>query len=254
MYTGPGQQLGPPWVVYNLAELCALLPLRILLFQLVSGNKPRIMNFDIIVAADSHIKYATEISSLIKKASAQRGTGIANRTPAYIEQKIHSGQAIIALEQDQLAGFCYIETWDHHRFVANSGLIVSEDYRHQGLAFKIKKKAFELSRKKYPEAKLFGITTSLPVMKINSTLGYQPVTFSELTNDSTFWDGCQGCKNHDILVRNEQNMCLCTAMLFMPENEIPKNPNNKLKRWNKFLSFLKVRAKRIKKYDLEKNA
>lgn len=209
------------------------------------------MDFEITVAADKHLKYASSISELIKQASTQRGTGIANRTPEYIEQKILSGNAIIALQSSDLAGFCYIETWDHNNYVANSGLIVSDKYRNQGLAFKIKKKAFELSRAKYPKAKLFGITTSLPVMKINSALGYRPVTFSELTNDSTFWDGCKGCKNHDILIRNEHVMCLCTGMMFEPSNETPKN--NKLKRWDKFLNFLKARAKRLKKYNLDNN-
>jgi hypothetical protein len=210
------------------------------------------MDFDIIVAADKHLKHATGISDLIKQASSQRGTGIANRTPDYIEKKIQSGKAIIALQAGDLAGFCYIETWDHNNYVANSGLIVSDKYRNQGLAYKIKKKAFELSREKYPKAKLFGITTSLPVMKINSALGYQPVTFSELTDDSAFWEGCKGCKNHDILVRNEHVMCLCTGMMFEPTNEEPKI-NNKLKRWDKFLNFLKGRAKRLKKYNLDNN-
>ena len=211
------------------------------------------MNFEIIVAADKHLKYATDISEMIKVASAQRGTGIANRTPEYIEGKIHSGNSIIALHKEELAGFCYIETWDHHRYVANSGLIVSDKFRHQGLAFRIKQKAFEISRKKYPEAKLFGITTSLPVMKINSALGYKPVTFSELTNDSLFWNGCKGCKNHDILLRNDHKMCLCTGMMFDPGNDVPKDSNQKLKRWEKFVQFLTLRAKRVKKYNLENN-
>ena len=211
------------------------------------------MDFEIIVAADKHIHYAAEISAMIKQASAQRGTGIANRSPEYLEKKILSGNSIIALQGKVLAGFCYIETWDHHRYVVNSGLIVSDKFRNMGLAFKIKKKAFELSRKKYPEAKLFGITTSLPVMKINSALGYKPVTFSELTTDSAFWSGCQGCKNHDILLRNDHKMCLCTAMMFDNNNETIKNSTQKLKRWEKFLGFLKARANRIKNYNLEKN-
>ena len=211
------------------------------------------MDFEIIVAADVHLKYAKDISELIKNGSAQRGTGIANRTPEYIEEKIHSGNSIIALHKSELAGFCYIETWDHHRYVANSGLIVSDNFRNQGLALRIKKTAFELSRKKYPEAKLFGITTSLPVMKINSSLGYKPVTFSELTDDSTFWEGCKGCKNHDILLRNDHKMCLCTAMMFEQKEDSKKNGNQKLKRWEQFKRFLQGRAKQIKKYNLNNN-
>ena len=211
------------------------------------------MNIVISVAADKHLKYSIAISELIRTASAQRGTGIANRKPAYIEEKIRSGNSIIALDGQTLAGFCYIETWDHHRFVANSGLIVADNYRNQGLAYKIKKTAFVLSIQKYPDARLFGITTSLPVMKINSALGYKPVTFSELTNDSTFWDGCKGCKNHDILLRNEHKMCLCTAMMYENTNNQSGNGSQKLKRWERFMRFLQARAKRIKVYNLENN-
>jgi hypothetical protein len=50
-------------------------------------------------------------------------------------------------------------------------------------------------------------------MKINSELGYRPVTFSELTQDEDFWKGCQSCPNYDILLRCNHRMCLCTGML-----------------------------------------
>jgi hypothetical protein len=126
------------------------------------------------------------------------------------------GKAIIAFCDAKLAGFCYIETWGEKKFVANSGLIVAPEYRKSGLARQIKKKAFELSRTTYPDAKIFGITTSLAVMKINSELGYKPVTFSELTDDEAYWNGCSSCVNYDILLRNNRKMCLCTAMLFDP--------------------------------------
>jgi len=53
-------------------------------------------------------------------------------------------------------------------------------------------------------------------MKINYDLGYEPVTFSELTDDPNFWKGCQTCKNYDILQRTEHKMCLCTGMLYDP--------------------------------------
>ncbi|MEN8879541.1 MAG: GNAT family N-acetyltransferase, partial [Polaribacter sp.] len=75
------------------------------------------------------------------------------------------------------------------------------------------------SRTKFPNAKVFSITTGLAVMKLNSDLGYKPVTFSELTDDQTFWNGCQTCKNFDILTRTERKMCLCTGMLFDPKNQ-----------------------------------
>ena len=171
---------------------------------------------NIVVADASHIKFAQVICDTIAESAKIRGTGIAKRTPEYIIKKMKDGNAIIAVEGDRFAGFCYIEAWGHQKYVANSGLIVHPDFRNQGLAKKIKKAVFDLSRKKFPEAKIFGITTGLAVMKMNYELGYRPGTFSELTDDPEFWKGCQTCKNFDILTRTEQKMCLCTGMLYDP--------------------------------------
>ncbi len=177
------------------------------------------MDFTVQVAEPAHVRYAEEICRLIEEAAKARGTGIAKRKPEYVRAKMEEGKAIIALHGDEVAGFCYIETWGHGKYVANSGLIVAPQFRHAGLAKRIKRRAFELSREKYPEAKLFGITTSLAVMKINSELGYKPVTFSELTTDEIFWQGCQSCPNYDVLSRMERKMCLCTGMLYDPAQE-----------------------------------
>ncbi|TDQ33290.1 GNAT family N-acetyltransferase [Zeaxanthinibacter enoshimensis] len=173
----------------------------------------------IVIANESHIKYAQVIADTISESAKVRGTGIAKRSPEYIVKRLVNGNAIIALDGDTFAGFCYIEVWGHQKFVANSGLIVHPDFRNQGLAKKIKKAIFELSREKFPDAKIFGITTGLAVMKMNYELGYKPVTFSELTDDPEFWKGCQTCKNFDILTRTEQKMCLCTGMLYDPAQE-----------------------------------
>lgn len=183
------------------------------------------MDISIQVATESHTIHAEDISLMIEDAARKRGTGISKRPPEYIRRKIMEGKAIIAIaNEDTVAGFCYIETWGHNKYIANSGLIVNEDFRKHGLATRIKEAAFALSRKKYPDAKLFGITTSLAVMKINSDLGYRPVTFSELTTDEEFWKGCQSCPNFDILTRNQRSNCLCTAMLYDPK---PRNSEKK---------------------------
>lgn len=172
------------------------------------------MNLQVHIAAAAYAGYAEEICSLLEISAQQRGTGIARRSPDYIRRKIESGNAIIALTDDgQLAGFCYIEIWSHGKYVANSGLVVAHEFRQNGLAKTIKRQAFNLARDKYPAARVFGITTSLAVMKINSELGYKPVTFSELTQDDDFWKGCQSCPNYDILQRCGHRMCLCTGML-----------------------------------------
>lgn len=174
---------------------------------------------NITIANASHVKYAQVICDTIAESARVRGTGIAKRTPEYIIKRLLNGNAVIALDGDRFAGFCYIEVWGHQKYVANSGLIVHPDYRNQGLAKKIKKAIFDLSRKKFPDAKIFGITTGLAVMKMNYELGYRPVTFSELTDDPEFWKGCQTCKNFDILTRTERRMCLCTGMLYDPADK-----------------------------------
>jgi len=189
----------------------------------------------------SHHPYATAICELIETAAKQRGTGIAKREPEYIKTKMTNGNAVIALDGHQLAGFCYVEIWENKKYVANSGLIVHWDYRGQGLAKKIKAKAFELSKKKNPEAKLFGITTSLPVMKINSDLGYKPVTFSELTQDETFWKGCQSCPNYDILSRNNRSNCLCTGMLYDPKKPNTQSEEKKKQNLETFYRWVRLK-------------
>lgn len=213
------------------------------------------MDINICVAGEQHLKYASHICDVMADAAQKRGTGIARRSPEYIEQKMLEGKAVIALQNDQFAGFCYIESWGHNKFVANSGLIVIEEFRNSGLAKKIKAKVFELSQKKYPGAKIFGITTSHAVMKINSDLGYKPVPFSELTDDDNFWKGCQGCVNYDILQRTSRKHCLCTGMLYDPNNKPVNTEVQKKSRWQKFQEFLKLGSSRLnpKKDNKKKN-
>ena len=182
------------------------------------------------IASFCHVGYAREISELIEESAKKRGTGIAKRSPNYIIQKINEHKAIIAVtDLGELAGFCYIESWGNTKYVANSGLVIHHKFRNQGVAKKIKKLAFKHSTKMFPEAKLFGLTTSLPVMKINSELGYEPVTFSELTNDDEFWKGCQSCINYEILQKKNRSNCLCTGMLYDPVVNKIKKKNI----WNK---------------------
>jgi N-acetylglutamate synthase-like GNAT family acetyltransferase len=163
--------------------------------------------------------YAKTITDEMESSAMARGTGIAKRSPEYIEKKIDEGKTVIAVTNEGTwVGFCYIETWSHGEYVANSGLIVSPAFRKSGVAKSIKKRIFELSREMYPEAKLFGLTTGLAVMKINSELGYEPVTYSELTQDETFWAGCKSCVNYEILMSKERKNCMCTAMLYDPKD------------------------------------
>ena len=178
-----------------------------------------IKDFEISIANTMHLDFAGVICAEYESSAKARGTGIAKRTPEYVKQKMLEGKAVIAFHKDGTwAGFCYIETWSHGSYVANSGLIVDPQFRKAGLAKAIKEKIFALSRQKYPEAKIFGLTTGLAVMKINSDLGYEPVTYSELTQDDAFWAGCKSCVNYDILMSKDRKNCMCTAMLYDPKD------------------------------------
>lgn len=179
------------------------------------------MHIDVLVADTSHFVYADEICEEILLSARERGTGIARRTPEYLQEKMEAGKAVIALsESGELAGFSYIETWGGKEYVANSGLIVSHKFRGIGLAMRIKERVFQLSRERYPKAKIFSITTGAAVMKMNYELGFRPVTFAALTDDPEFWKGCQGCRNYQILESNEHRMCLCTGLLYDPAEHI----------------------------------
>jgi hypothetical protein len=185
------------------------------------------------VANPSDIHYAIPITNEMESSAKARGTGIAKRTPEYIEKKIQEGKAVIAHTADGTwVGFCYIEVWKGE-YVANSGLIVAPAFRKDGIATKIKKRIFDLSREKYPDAKIFGLTTGLAVMKINSELGYEPVTYSELTNDEDFWAGCKSCVNYDILMSKERKNCICTAMLYDPKDHYEPKETKKYFEENK---------------------
>lgn len=182
--------------------------------------------FIIKEASIAELHFVQYIVNEISESAKIRGTGIAKRTPEYIQTKIKEGKAVVAYtEKGEWAGFCYVEAWSHAKFVANSGLIVSQKFRGNGLAKKIKAATFKLSRSKYPGAKIFGLTTGAAVMKINSELGYKPVVYDELTNDEKFWQGCESCVNYDILTSKDKKGCICTAMLYNPAWEQNKTPN-----------------------------
>jgi len=234
------------------------------IFLLLMEKTP---DFIIKVATAEHSYFSELICTEMEASAKARGTGIAKRSPDYVSQKMLEGKAVIATTTEGVwAGFCYIETWGHGEYVANSGLIVAPEFRKSGLAKKIKEKVFDLSRKKYPNAKIFGLTTGLAVMKINSELGYKPVTYSELTNDEEFWKGCRSCVNFEILTNKERKNCLCTAMLYDPEKEEKKSKqqanlwdfareSNLYERWMDFKKriMLSQEEKRTRKANVKGN-
>ncbi|MEO6683107.1 MAG: GNAT family N-acetyltransferase [Ginsengibacter sp.] len=214
-------------------------------------------NIVVRVAMLSDIIYATTITDEMASSAKARGTGIAQRSPEYITAKILEWKAVIALtKSNDWVGFCYIEAWGHGKFVANSGLIVAPEFRKTGVAKTIKKKIFELSRQLYPESKIFGLTTGLAVMKINSDLGYEPVTYSELTDDENFWAGCKSCVNYDILMSKERKNCMCTAMLYDPNDHVsPKETAKDFKKNSSIYErFMRLKQNRMLRYWKKKKA
>ncbi|MEO3406366.1 GNAT family protein [Mucilaginibacter sp. CAU 1740] len=169
-------------------------------------------------AIPADVVFADEIIKEMESSAIARGSGISKRSAASVIEKIDEGKAIVAVtETGEWVGFSYIETWDNGEFVSNSGLIVSPKHRNQGVASEIKDSIFNLSRSKYPTAKIFSITSGLAIMKMNSRLGFEPVTYSEVARETRFWDACKSCVNYDVLQNKNRCNCLCTAMLFDPQ-------------------------------------
>ena len=192
------------------------------------------VTISVLVADPSHEKYVDTILQTIADAAKVRGTGIAKRTHEYLATKMKEAKAVIALSGDRFAGFSYIETWGNKQYVTTSGLIVHPDFRGLGVAKKIKDMTFTLARTRWPHAKIFSLTSGAAVMTMNTQLGYQPVTFADLTDDEAFWRGCEGCINVDVLHRTDRKYCICTAMLYDPEEHLPaKIPQDVLDRIKK---------------------
>ncbi|MBC7938002.1 MAG: GNAT family N-acetyltransferase [Rhizobacter sp.] len=209
---------------------------------------------DIIVrtATFADADYAPIITAEMEASARARGTGIAKRSPDYVALKMDEGKAVIAVTTSgEWVGFCYIEAWGDEEYVANSGLIVSPAFRKTGVAKKIKEAVFKLSRLKYPKAKIFGLTTGLAVMKINSDLGYEPVTYSELTNDEQFWTGCKSCVNFEILMSKDRKNCMCTAMLYDPADHYePEETAQDFKTHSKLYErFMKIKKNRMLRFE-----
>ena len=209
------------------------------------------MQIDIFVSNISHLKYVEEILETIETSAKARGTGIAKRSVGYVEKKLKEEKAVIALTSEGVfAGFSYIEIFQEGKYLVNSGLIVHPDFRKLGLAKRIKGKIFELSKELYPKAKIVSITTSLVVLKLNTDLGYKPVTFSELPQTDLFWKGCETCVNYDVLTRTKRKMCLCTGLLYDPKHHDVKfnysENSKKLSRLKRIKQAIFLKVKKIK--------
>lgn len=184
-------------------------------------NKTNFMDpegFVVRKATKADAKYASQIAEETERSTIARGSGISKRSPESIAAKMAEDKAVIAVTATgEWAGFAYFEVWAGGAFLSNSGLIVSPPFRNCGVAKAIKRRVFSLGRKQYPDAKIFSITTGLAIMKMNAGLGFEPVTYAQLPQESGFWQDCKSCVNYGILENKGCRNCLCTAMLFAPK-------------------------------------
>ena len=174
--------------------------------------------FTVIPATKEHHCYIRDILATIYDASKVKGNSIVMRDPEYLAAKTNEGKAVIALKGDEFAGFCYLECWQNEKFVAHSGLIVKPEYCGQGLASKIKEATFQICRTMFPNAKIFNITKSEAVIKIDTRLGFKIVPYTELTDDPAFWKGCETRPHYHTLLKNNMQSCECTGLVFNPES------------------------------------
>ncbi|MEO6188665.1 MAG: GNAT family N-acetyltransferase, partial [Ginsengibacter sp.] len=79
---------------------------------------------------------------------------------------------------------------------------------------------------------------------------YEPVTYSELTDDENFWAGCKSCVNYDILISKERKNCMCTAMLFDPaDHPAPQETAAEFKKNSKMYErFMSLKQSRLIKF------
>jgi len=181
------------------------------------------MKFIIEIASEKHSIYEEDICKAREETAKYYGIGISKKKSDFVKSKLSDGNAIIATDEDgNFAGFQYIKPWEQERFVFNSRLFLNPKYRETDLAQQIHKKIFELSRTKYPNAKVFVVTALIEEIKTNLAAGFKPTAFSELIDDKEWWNGCQECANYDVLTRNNRQRCLCTGMLYDSNNGILK--------------------------------
>lgn len=175
------------------------------------------MNFEVRRAVEKDLILAPSIVEEINYWARFRTTGVVGRTAAYIEDKIKEGKAFIAFSPTgEWVGFCYLEVWEHRRYVANSGLIIKPEYRKSGLAKKLKEVSFRFTRKTYPQAKIFSLTSKPSVMQINLALGYKSVSPQYLFEDSDFVNGCRDVVDYPDMTAKHKNDGNCFLMLFDP--------------------------------------
>lgn len=175
------------------------------------------MSFKVRKAVKEDLVFVSSIVEEIAYWAKFRSTGVTTRTTMYVQQKIEEGLALIALDaKGDWVGFCYLETWEHEKYVANSGLVVLPEFRNTGLAFQLKQMALQVAARKYPRAKVFSLTTSLSVAKINHELGYKVVSHDQLLEDEYFIKGCGQVLDYPKMVQTHAGDSECFIMVYDP--------------------------------------
>lgn len=176
------------------------------------------------IATSEDYKYIGVIIEEMTLSAAKRGVHIIPRTPEYIMEKMNAGLAVIAInpENDEWVGFCCIEVWAHGKYVANSGLIVSPQYRGIGISRDIKITLFKQCRSKFPAARLFSLSTSPAVQHVNEELGYKVIPHADMLKDKFFLQGCTSWVNYVGLMNDKELSTRYVAMVFDPFRQVTK--------------------------------
>jgi len=168
------------------------------------------------VAGAEDAGFAEAASVLIADAALE--FDVAKRSPRLLREKIVGGQAVLALEDDELVGFAFWSTWQNGRFVSHSGLVVRPDRRGRALGRRLKWELTAASRRRHPDAALMSLTSSRAVRAMNRALGFVQVPLDHLTLDPAFWRGCEACRNHAELGAHPDH-CRCVGMILRPDRD-----------------------------------
>jgi len=158
--------------------------------------------------------YAEAAARLI--AQAARDHDIATRDPEFLQDKIITSKAVVALQHRAMVGFGYYCDWQGGRFVSHSGLVVHRRMRGSGLGHLIKQELFAASRRQFPRAIIMSLTSSPAVQAMNRSLGFRTVPLDQLTTDPEFWEGCRACRNF-AAIQSCAGRCCCEGMIQRPE-------------------------------------
>lgn len=173
------------------------------------------------------ISYAEDVSRLIYEVNTRRGKGVKHRPASEIAAAMRDGRCVIALNTaGEVIGHMYLGVYESggKTFISNTGLVVHEAYRGQGVSKRIKATMFSLAQSRYPDAVMFSLTMNPQIVAANLKLGYEAqADYSNLPEvDSHFWQSCRSCPHYAKLkasekIHGKRRSCECQALIRMTQ-------------------------------------